>query len=54
MKQFKQAKKDGNTAFFSKAEPDKLFIDGVEMQEQKNHLGCTYFLLMSLFLRDAC
>ena len=30
MKQFKQAKKDGNTAFFSKAEPDKLFIDGVE------------------------
>ena len=31
MKQFKQAKKDGNTAFFSKAEPDKLFIDGVKM-----------------------
>ena len=31
MKQFKQAKKDGKTAFFSRAEPDKLFIDGVEM-----------------------
>ena len=29
MKQFKQAKKDGKTAFFSRA--DKLFIDGVEM-----------------------
>ncbi|CAH3163569.1 unnamed protein product, partial [Porites evermanni] len=29
MKQFKQAKKDGKTAFFSRAEPDKLFIDGV-------------------------
>ena len=31
MKQFKQAKKDGKTAFFSRAEPDKLFIDRVEM-----------------------
>ena len=31
MKQFKQAKKDGETAYFSRAEPDKLFIDGVEM-----------------------
>ena len=31
MKQFKQAKKDGKTTFFSRAEPDKLFIDGVEM-----------------------
>ena len=31
MKQFKQAKKDSKTAFFSRAEPDKLFIDGVEM-----------------------
>ena len=31
MKHFKQAKKDGKTAFFSRAEPDKLFIDGVEM-----------------------
>ncbi|XP_073259160.1 uncharacterized protein [Porites lutea] len=31
MKQFKQAKKDGKAAFFSRAEPDKLFIDGVEM-----------------------
>ena len=30
MKQFKQAKKDGKTAFLSRAEPDKLFIDGVE------------------------
>ena len=31
MKQFKLAKKDGKTIFFSRAEPDKLFIDGVEM-----------------------
>ena len=31
MKQFKQAKKAGKTAYFSRAEPDKLFIDGVEM-----------------------
>ena len=31
MKQFKQAKKDGKTAYFSRAERDKLFIDGVEM-----------------------
>ena len=31
MKQFKQAKKDGETTYFSRAEPDKLFIDGVEM-----------------------
>ena len=31
MKQFKQAKKDGKTAFFSRTEPDKLFIDGDEM-----------------------
>ena len=26
---FKAAKKDGKTAFFSRAEPDKLYIDGV-------------------------
>ena len=31
MKQFKKAKKDGKTAFFSRTEPDKLFIDGDEM-----------------------
>ena len=31
MKHFKQAKKDGKAAFFSRAEPDKLFIDDVEM-----------------------
>ena len=31
MKQFKQAKKDVKTTFFSRAEPDKVFIDGVEM-----------------------
>ena len=31
MKQFKQEKKDGKTAFFSRVEPGKLFIDGVEM-----------------------
>ena len=30
MKQFKQAKKDGKTAYFNEADPDKLFIDGVE------------------------
>ena len=40
MTQFKQAKKDGKTAYFSRAEPDKLFIDGVE----KNHLGRIYSL----------
>ena len=27
MQQFKEAKKDGKTAYFSRAEPDKLFID---------------------------
>lgn len=27
--QFKKAKEDGKHAFFSKAEPDELFIDGV-------------------------
>ena len=26
---FKAAKKEGKTAFFSRAEPDKLYIDGV-------------------------
>ena len=26
---FKAAKKDGKTAFFSRAEPDKLYINGV-------------------------
>ena len=31
MTQFKQAKKNGKTAYFSRAGPDKLFIDGVEM-----------------------
>ena len=40
MTQFKQAKKNGKTAYFSRAEPDKLFIDGVE----KNHLGRIYSL----------
>ena len=30
IKQFKLAKKDGKTGLFSRAEPDKLFIDGVE------------------------
>ena len=40
MTQFKQAKKDGKTAYFSRAEPDKLFIDCVE----KNHLGRIYSL----------
>ena len=30
MKQFKQAKKDGKTDYFNEADPDKLFIDGVE------------------------
>ena len=31
MKQFNHAKKDNKTTFFSRTEPDKLFIDGVEM-----------------------
>ena len=31
MKQFKQAKKDSKTTFLSRVEPDKLFIEGVEM-----------------------
>ena len=31
MQQYKKAKADGKQAFFSKAEPDKLFIDGVQV-----------------------
>ena len=31
MHQFKKAKQDGKTAFFSRAEPNKLFIDGVQI-----------------------
>ena len=31
MHQFKKAKQDGKTAFFSRAEPDKLFVDGVQI-----------------------
>ena len=29
MDKFKAAKRDGKNAFFSRAEPDKLYIDGV-------------------------
>lgn len=31
MQQFKKAKADGKQAFYSKAEPDKLFIGGVQV-----------------------
>ena len=31
MDQFKKAKKDGKPAYFSRAEPDKLYIDGVQI-----------------------
>lgn len=31
MKLFKKAKEDGKTAYFSREEPDKLFIDGVQI-----------------------
>jgi len=28
MPEYKQAKKDGKNAFFSRSEPDKLFVEG--------------------------
>ena len=31
MHQYKKAKEDGKQALFSKAEPDKLFITGVQV-----------------------
>ncbi|XP_068756607.1 uncharacterized protein [Montipora capricornis] len=31
MQRFKKAKGEGKTAYFSRSEPDKLFIDGVEV-----------------------
>ena len=31
MKLFKRAKEDSKTAYFGRAEPDKLFIDGVQI-----------------------
>jgi len=31
MQQFKKAKEDGKPVYFSRAEPDKLFIDGVQV-----------------------
>jgi len=31
MQQYKEAKAEGKQAFFSKAEPDKLFIGGVKV-----------------------
>ena len=31
MQQFKKAKEDGKPAYFSRAEPDRLFIDGVQI-----------------------
>ncbi|XP_078351848.1 uncharacterized protein LOC144636502 [Oculina patagonica] len=31
MQQFKKAKEDGKPAYFSRAEPDKLYIDGVQV-----------------------
>ena len=31
MQQYKKTKEDGKPAYFSRAEPDKLFIDGVQI-----------------------
>ena len=31
MHPFKKAKEEGKTVYFSRAEPDKLFIDGVQI-----------------------
>jgi len=31
MQQFKKAKEDAKSAYFSRAEPDKLFIGGVQV-----------------------
>ena len=31
MQQFRKAKEEGKTVYFSRNEPDKLYIDGVEV-----------------------
>ena len=31
MQRFRKAKEEGKTVYFSRAEPDKLFIDGVQV-----------------------
>ena len=31
MQRFRKAKEEGKTVYFSRSEPDKLYIDGVEV-----------------------